>query len=420
MQNEKTLLILRAGDAAPTTAAAEVAAVKAAREAGFSLLLAKGGLSGLLDENLFIPEGPIPEEASFRPGGYLGTSDLDVKLECGEKEWQRIGDVVCAHGITDVLVIGDRAGSAASVLLQEKCPALRVAFLPVDVTNSVSGTHHSLGYGSGGKKVAADISEIAYTITGAYDKNPACVYEVPETESGWLALSAAMGRYNGSFASDFQFVPEIPFDLSDFIMNTIFYLRETGKAVGVFSHGLRRQNGTPFYYDESMTGDQYGSHYQEDMNSHIASHVHNLSSYTCSYRADVTAFAFTRILSAFDKAETESAAAFAVKTLAEQEISFGVSLPAPGGTAQAAPLENFTAVKRLPEEFYDREAQRGSEAFLAYLAPLTEGEAVAPVKDGLPQYGEIALTPVEHLLPALESKVGFIVADCYEKPLKKQ
>jgi len=420
MQSEKTLLILRAGEAAPTTAAAEVAAAKRAKELGFRVLLAMGGTDGLLNECLFEFDGTVASGADFRPGGLLGTTLSDVLFEYGQAEWERIHLLLSSHGVTDILVEGDRSAAALSLRLAETHPALRVAYLPLDVTGSVSGTHHSLGYGSGAKRIAADAVEIASAVSSVYGENPGGVYEIPETESGWLALSAALGRADGVCAADLQFIPEIPFDLGKMVMDTIFCLHDTGKCLIVFSHGLRWKNGDPIFRDESMSEDRYGRGYDEDMNSYIAGHIKAVSSRTFSLRADVTAGGFTRVLSAFDKEETERAARFAVEGLMAGGGSFGVSLPEVGGDIKTAPLCDFTALKKVPEAFYDKDAQRASEAFLEYAAPLILGECCPPMEGGLPVYGGLGLSPAEKLLPAVEKKTGFVLADRYERKPKKR
>jgi 6-phosphofructokinase 1 len=73
----------------------------------------------------------------------------------------------------------------------------------------------------------------------------------------------------------------------------------------------------------------------------------------------------------------------------------------------AVPLDQVANVERkMPADFIGADGFSITAKARRYLAPLIQGEAVTPYRDGLPVYARLKLAPVKRKLPPFAVKKG--------------
>ena len=116
--------------------------------------------------------------------------------------------------------------------------------IPKTIDNDLPMTDHCPGYGSAAKYIATSMKEIirdneSYGVS----KPTICIVEIMGRHAGWLTAAAALSKDIDCSGPDLIYLPEVTFDINDFIKR-VKTLAKTKKSVVIaVSEGLKTADG---------------------------------------------------------------------------------------------------------------------------------------------------------------------------------
>lgn len=267
---------------------------------------------------------------------------------------------------------------------------MRVMGVPKTIDNDLQATDHTPGFGSAAKYIAATVSEIIRDC--AVYKIPAVtIVEIMGRDAGWLTASSALSRIVNGQAPDLVYLPEVDFDIDDFIEKIKECFTKHPNVVVAVSEGLRDKDGR--YVGEgtqSGVADAFGHKYlsgtgkclenivKERLGCKVRSVELNISQRCAAHirsQADISeslgvgeaavhgaVSGISGCMMAMERAEGEYSILFKAKTIAD--------------------IAN--KVKTVPLEYITADRSNVTDECLHYILPMIQGEAENYFESGLP------------------------------------
>ena len=376
----------------------------------------RNGILGALHEEL-IDTGAESADAiaslRWTPGGAFGSCRYKLaSLEANAREYQRLIDVFRAHDIGYFFYNGggdsqDTAHKVSQIGERLGYPVICVG-VPKTVDNDLPCTDTCPGFGSVAKYVAVSVRETALDVASmCATSTRVFILEVMGRHAGWIAAAGALAQRTAEDPPHIIVLPEAPFDADAFLEKTHATVRRGGYCVIVASEGARHADGR-FLADAGGT-DAFGHAQLGGVAPVLATLVRDRLGYKAHWAvADYLQRAARHIASATDVEQAYAVGRHAVElALAGRGGVMATIVRASDApyrwTLGAAPLADVANVERhLPAEFIQSDGLGVTETARRYLAPLINGEAPPPFKDGLPQYAALRGTAVAQKLPAFD------------------
>ncbi len=115
---------------------------------------------------------------------------------------------------------------------------IRLIGIPKTIDNDLCMTDHTPGFGSAAKYIASSILEISYD-TFIYPVKSVTIIEIMGRDAGWLTASAALARNGVNTAPHLIYLPEVAFDIDDFIADVENQLSIRDNVIIAVSEGVR-------------------------------------------------------------------------------------------------------------------------------------------------------------------------------------
>ncbi len=278
---------------------------------------------------------------------------------------------------------------------------VRIIGIPKTIDNDLCETDHTPGFGSAAKYIAASLLELAHD-TFIYALKSVTIVEIMGRDAGWLTAASALARNEYNTAPHLIYLPEVPFDTDDFLLDIKRLLFERNNVIVAVSEGIRDAAGNYISASES-TADSFG-HSQlsgagktleflvkEKLGVKVRSVEINVLQRCAAHLASETDL--TEAAALGEKAVTLSEEGVTASMVNIQRVSndpYQVTY----GYAQIAHIAN--EAKTVPADWIAPSGNDITQPFLDYLAPLIEGEPKLAYQNGLPVYMDIS-----HLLKHL-------------------
>lgn len=364
---------------------------------------ASHGIKGILFDELFDIDQEDPAELALlknTPSSVLGSVRYKLKPpEEDDSDYRRILEVFTKYDIRYFLYNGgndsmDTCYKIGKYLTDHNYPC-KIIGVPKTIDNDLFGTDHCPGYGSAAKYIATSCMELARD-SRVYDKGSITVIEVMGRNAGWLTAASAVASYKG-WGPDLIYVPELPFDLDDFLAEVKEVFVEKGDCMVVVSEGIRdREDKYISEYQKNAVCDSFNHIQLGGVGSFLAALVKQ------STNAKVRSIEFSllqrcaaHIASKTDVDEAYLAGAEAVKAAVNGKSNIMIAF----GRAETKeykliikelPLEMVANTeKKLPEDYLCSDRHFITEKFMDYVLPLIDGEAYPPFVDGVPHFATL-------------------------------
>ncbi|PIP17465.1 MAG: 6-phosphofructokinase [Parcubacteria group bacterium CG23_combo_of_CG06-09_8_20_14_all_35_9] len=333
----------------------------------------------------------------FTPGAILGGSRY--KLDYKRKEdFKKIFSTFKSYNIRYFFYIGgnDSMDTAAKVDVTAKKIGykIRVIGVPKTIDNDLIGTHHSPGFGSCAKYIAATVQETGRHTESMRTSEPITILETVGRNTGWVAGSSALAKECEEDAPHIICFPEIVFSRKKFTRNVKRIYEKFGSVFIVTGEGLKDENDQYITCQKgSLDRDAFG-HPQlggiaETLKKFIEEDIGIKTRYIKPAIAQQAAMHFASFV---DAQESMLVGSKAVKYAIEGKSGFMVTLEKERASQYKCKtsLVKLTQVcnkeRRVPRSWINREGNFPAKKFLDYARPLIQGEVKVPIKDGLPQY----------------------------------
>ncbi len=209
------------------------------------ILGARHGVSGIVAEDFIDLTGTskkVLEDVAVTPAAALGSSrDKPDEAYC-----ERIFESFRKHDVQYFFYIGgnDSADTARIVneMAREAGHELRVFHIPKTIDNDLRVTDHTPGYGSAARFVASAFM--------GDDRDSASlpgikINVVMGRHAGWLTAASVLGRVDDKCGPHLVYVPEVPFDTTDFLEHVREIYGKYGRCQIAVSEGISDETGQP-------------------------------------------------------------------------------------------------------------------------------------------------------------------------------
>ena len=375
------------------TAAAVIETARAARGRIGRLYAARGGILGVLQEDLIDTSRETPAAVRalrHTPGAAFGSCRYKLKgLDEDAARYARLVEVLRAHDIGWFFYNGGNDSADTALKLSQLSDRmgypLTAIGIPKTIDNDLVGTDCCPGFGSAAKFVATAIREAGTDLASMSTAACTLAARTPH-EAPHLLL-----------------FPEVRFEPERFLARVRDTVRRLGCCVVAVSEGLRDRDGR--FLAEAGTVDAFGHAQLGGVAPRIAALVQSrLGCKTHWAVADYLQRAARHVAS-----RTDLEQALAVGRSAVRFALAGRNAVMPGivrlsdrpyrWRVQAVPLAGVANRERkLPRGYRTADGLRVSAAGRRYLAPLIAGEAPVPWRDGLPAHAQLRLARVPRRL----------------------
>lgn len=272
---------------------------------------------------------------------------------------------------------------------------VRIIGIPKTIDNDLCETDHTPGFGSAAKYIASSLLEIAHD-TFIYAVKSVTIVEIMGRDAGWLTAASALARNGYNTAPHLIYLPEVPFDSEDFLLDVKRLLFERNNVIVAVSEGIRDASGNYISASEQSV-DTFG-HSQ-------------LSGAGKTLEFLVKEKLGVKVRSVEVNVLQRCAAHLASKTDLDEAFALGkkaVALSMEGVTASMVTIERVSndpyevtygyaeiknianEARSIPLDWISPSRNDVEQPLIDYLAPLIVGEPQLTYRNGLPVYMDVS------------------------------
>ncbi len=372
----------------------------------------KNGILGALREELIDTSKESKsaiESLKNRPGGAFGSCRFKLKgLDTDRKEYERLIEVFKAHNIGYFFYNGgndsaDTAYKVSQISEQLNYPIKCIA-IPKTVDNDLALTDCCPGFGSAAKYIATSTLEASLdTKSMCESSTKVFILEVMGRHAGWMAASSALARTEKEDPPHIILMPEIDFNQKVFLSSVKQCVKENGFCVVVASEGIKNSKGK--FLAESDTKDAFGHAQLGGVAPYLAGLISEKLKLKNHWAvSDYLQRSARHISSKTDLLQAEAVGVHAIKYAVKGMNGVMPIIVRGKGKKytwkiEPAPLSKIANVeKKLPKSFIAKNGMDVTTKAIDYLAPLIEGEAFPPFKNGIPKIEKLKLIEVKKKL----------------------
>jgi 6-phosphofructokinase 1 len=360
----------------------------------------RDGIIGALTEDLI--DTSLETDAAITalkhtPGGAFGSCRYKLgSIEEHRAQYQRLIDVFQAHDIGYFFYNGGGDSQDTAFKVSQLGAALGYPLqsigIPKTMDNDLPVTDCSPGFGSVAKYLATSLREAAFDLKAmSRSSTQVFVLEAMGRHAGWTTAACALAAEQEGEAPHLLLFPEIAFDEARFLARVKESLARHGECVIAASEGVKGPDGG--FLAETGAKDAFGHAQLGGVAPVIAGLIGAKLGLKCHWAVpDYLQRAARHIASATDLehayAVGRAAVEFALagKTAVMPAIRRLADDPYRWDIVSAPLAEIANREKLLPADFITPDGFAITPAARRYLAPLIQGEAHPPFKNGLPDY----------------------------------
>ncbi len=372
------------------------------------------GIRGILNEEFYdinVEDKKELELLKTTPSSMIGSVRYKLKpLEVDDSEYKRLLEVFKKYNIRYFFYNGGNDSmdtcNKVSKFFKDSGYECYCMGVPKTIDNDLWATDHCPGYASAAKYVATSFMELYYDAT-VYDTPMVAVVEVMGRNAGWLTAASALASYKNA-GPDLIYLPEVAFDMDKFIKDAkAVYEKNHGKVLIAVSEGVKTADGT--YVAElgakNLAKDSFG-HSQLGGTANVLANVlkEELGVKVRPIEFSLLQRCAQHLASKIDVEEAFNAGREAVKAavsgITDYMIGFKRHMKGDKYTCEYVriPLaEVANAEKKIPAEWIINDGTGLSMDYVNYALPLIQGDAKAPLEDGLPRFAKLKKILVEKL-----------------------
>ena len=279
---------------------------------------------------------------------------------------------------------------------------LTVLGIPKTVDNDLAVTHHSPGYGSAAKYLAASVREAGLHSEAMQGAEPLTIMVTVGRNTGWLAGSCALARVKDSDAPHLVYFPEIPLSKEKLLTDVEAVYRRLGRVFIATGEGVKDEKGKYITANRNRVSTDGFGHPElggvADWMKQLLERELKLR--TRVIRPDICQQSAAHFASLTDQEEAILVGHMAVRYAMDGRNGSMVTLNASSGgryrsTTGLAPLNAVANKERkVQKEWINGDRNFPTANLVDYVRPLIRGEVKIPFKDGLPTFARLRKVPV--------------------------
>ena len=362
------------------------------------------GIEGFLNENMMDMK-PLEANGELElikttPGSYLGSCRYKLPEDLTDAVYPQLFEKFEKYNIGYFFYIGgnDSMDTVRKLSSYSETVNSEIRFIgiPKTIDNDLVLTDHTPGFGSAAKYVASTVREIAIDASVYDNKKSVTIVEIMGRHAGWLTAASALARNGYNTAPHLIYLPEVPFDKEDFLLDVKRMLFERNNVIVAVSEGIRDASGNYISASESSV-DTFG-HSQ-------------LSGAGKTLEFLVKEKLGVKVRSVEVNVLQRCAAHLASKTDLDEAFTLGqkaVALSEEGVTASMVTIRRISdspyeiayehaeirhianEAKSIPREWINDAGNDVTQPLIDYLSPLILGEVPVKYENGIPVYMDVS------------------------------
>ena len=212
------------------------------------------GIQGFLNEDLidiseYVQDDKDVELLKRTPSAFLGSCRYKLpKIEGNEEVYDKIFEILEKYDIECLFYIGGNDSMDTIKMLSDyaamKGKSQRFMGVPKTIDNDLPITDHCPGYGSAAKYIATSMKEIIRDNESfGVEKPTVTIVEIMGRHAGWLTAAATLSKGEDCDGPDMIYLPEVTFDVDDFVERVKKLAAEKSSVVIAVSEGLKLADG---------------------------------------------------------------------------------------------------------------------------------------------------------------------------------
>ena len=225
-----------------------------AKKKGFKVYGMVNGIEGLLQDNIvdldeyFLDKNNL-ELLKRTPSSFLGTCRFKLgSFKDHEETYEKVFKILDKHSIDSLIYIGgnDSMDTVESLSDYASLKHKKQNFIgvPKTIDNDLPITDHCPGFGSACRYIATTLREVIQDNNCYGNTKPTvAIVEIMGRHAGWLTSASALAKDATGEGVDAIYLPEIPFDIDNFVKETKELLKKKSNVVIAVSEGIQNENG---------------------------------------------------------------------------------------------------------------------------------------------------------------------------------
>ncbi len=363
---------------------------------------AANGIEGVLNERLYDMALEDPTELELlksTPASALGSCRYKMADPAvDDTDYKRLLEVFKKYDVRYFFYNGGNDSmdtcNKISKFMQQSGYECRVIGIPKTIDNDLFGTDHCPGFGSAAKFIATSCMEVQKDLC-VYEKGRVTIVEIMGRHAGWLAASASLATWAGA-GPDLVYLPEINFNLDEFLDDVQRIYNEQGKCMVAVSEGIHYADGR--FVAETGDKDVFGHSQLGGLGVMLAEIVKNkLGIKVRSIELSLLQRCASHVASQTDIDEAWAAGKAAVDAAlagqTDKMVAFERNYDARGNYLCSTKLIGLTDVanveKTVPREWINARGNGMNQEFIDYALPLIQGNATVVTENSLPRFAKL-------------------------------
>ena len=364
------------------------------------------GIQGLMEEKYIDLSEHITNDLDVEllkrtPAAYLGSCRYKLpEIHENREVYEKIFEILDKLDIEAFIYIGGNDSMDTIKKLSDYAIVMgyptRFIGCPKTIDNDLALTDHTPGYGSAAKYIGTSVKEIIRdSFCLEYNKGLVTIVEIMGRNAGWLTGASALAKGEDCTGPDMIYLPELTFDLDNFMERIKELLAKKTSVVVAVSEGIHLADGR--YVCELGANvdfvDAFGHKQLTGTAAYLAQYVaKEIGCKTRAIELSTLQRSASHCASRVDILEAFQVGGAAVKAADEGDNGKMVVLK----RISDDPYQCSTEVKDVhkiandeklvPREWVNEDGTYVTDDFVAYVKPLIQGDVSPVMVDGIPRH----------------------------------
>ena len=362
------------------------------------------GIQGLLEEKYVDLSEHIKSDLDIdllkrTPSAYLGSCRYKLPEIKGNTDfYDHIFEILDKLEIEYFFYIGGNDSMDTIKKLSDYAilngSTIKFMGVPKTIDNDLAVTDHTPGYGSAAKYIASITKEVIRDGL-VYGTKSVTILEIMGRNAGWLTGAAALAKGEDCEGPDMIFLPEIPFDVDEFMKKVEQLQKEKSSVVVAVSEGVKVADGR--YVCELTDNIDYVDAFGHRQLTGTARYLaERISREVCCKTRAIEFNSLQRcashIVGRVDITEAFQVGGAAVKAAFEGETAKMIILKRISDDPYLCVTDLYdvhkiaNVEKKVPREWINEAGDYVTPEFVNYVRPLIQAELTPMMVDGLPRH----------------------------------
>lgn len=362
------------------------------------------GIQGLLEEKYVDLSEHIKSDLDIdllkrTPSAYLGSCRYKLPEIKGNTDfYDRIFEILDKLEIEYFFYIGGNDSMDTIKKLSDyailNSSTIKFMGVPKTIDNDLAVTDHTPGYGSAAKYIASITKEVIRDGL-VYGTKSVTILEIMGRNAGWLTGAAALAKGEDCEGPDMIFLPEIPFDVDEFMKKVEQLQKEKSSVVVAVSEGVKVADGR--YVCELTDNidyvDAFGHRQLTGTARYLAERIsREVGCKTRAIEFNSLQRCASHIVGRVDITEAFQVGGAAVKAAFEGETAKMIILKRISDDPYLCVTDLYdvhkiaNVEKKVPREWINEAGDYVTPEFVNYVRPLIQAELTPMMVDGLPRH----------------------------------